>query len=747
MKQSFMILRRLSTVLIASVFLYGCAVTMMEPAEIKPEVSMEVTFWVDKIGTYDADRGIVPITICGRTEEIQVPRSLKAENLVTVSFASVTIAGRTEKLTVPVPMSLVGSLGAKSIAYADGKWEVGNMVIEDSQTGFRHALTIRERTEEIAVPLSLARSFKENKDKLVVKWERRLTAEGKYTYYNLMIENPLTGNRYPFGPQTEQRLVVPKLTAPPKLATRLHFVEPSGNGYLDAEEEGKVMLTVENKGKGSAYSFIVQLSPQGETPHLSYEQERIIPEIKPGAQAEVAFSLQAGSEVATRQYSFVLTMEEANGFEPASIPFSIQTHRFMPPDLHVVDLGVTDASQNGKIEPGELAEITARVQNRGKGEAKAVKAEVVLGENVFFTEESQRRFDLGNIPPGAYKDVVFTLYTNNRIKDKIPVSLRLTEQRDRFSKREPLALSVNRVQKRPEEIVFTGQAKPEVEIKDVATLSVDIEQDIPKTKAQNPNAVAVVIGNQHYKHIGNVDYANRDATVMQDYLAQAFGYKTGNILRYSDVTKTDFEALFGSHADHKGKLYRKARAGGEVFIYYSGHGHSEGQNKPSYFVPSDAEVSTIGLTGYPLKVFYDNIARLIAEKHPKRVVVVMESCFSGYLAEGVSSTRWVSDNPLLTLKSSGAVVMTAASGSETAKWYKEKQHGLFTYFLLKAFQNSPNEGGKRADANGDGRLTLREIQAFVSDQSYGVPYFAPLYTGDEQTPVIMGDKSTVLLEW
>jgi len=464
----------------------------------------------------------------------------------------------------------------------------------------------------------------------------------------------------------EKKLTVtlyPKPIYPPMLSANVRFSEPSGNRFLDAEEQGKLIIQLTNNGKGSAYGVQIQIRDQTSDRHLSYRTPKEIEEIPAYTSKTVEIPVAADFDVESHTVTFEIKILEANGFDADPVQVSFETRAFVPPALALTDVGIDDdqigdsyGNSNGKIEPGESIEATAIIQNRGQGDAENVQTTIkVTDSNIFYT--GKERFNLGDLSPGDYEAIAFSFTVNKR---------------------------------------FSGT-------------------DLP--------------------------------IAIRNYLEQTFGYKAGNILRYSDATKTDFQALFGSNTDHKGKLYRKTRTGGEVFIYYSGHGHSEGQNKPSYFVPADAEVSTIGLTGYPLKVFYDNIAKLIAEKHPKRVVVVIESCFSGYLAEGISSTRWVSENPLVTWKTSGAVVMTAASGSETAKWYKAKQHGLFTYFLLKAFQNSPNEDGKRADANGDGRLTLSEIQAFVGNRNYGVPYFAPLHTGDDQTPVIMGDKSTVLLEW
>ena len=50
------------------------------------------------------------------------------------------------------------------------------------------------------------------------------------------------------------------------------------------------------------------------------------------------------------------------------------------------------------------------------------------------------------------------------------------------------------------------------------------------------------------------------------------------------------------------------------------------------------------------------------------------------------------------------VIFSAASGDETAYPYKEKGHGLFTYYLLKKLQESKGEA------------TLQEIGDYVTEE-------------------------------
>ena len=50
------------------------------------------------------------------------------------------------------------------------------------------------------------------------------------------------------------------------------------------------------------------------------------------------------------------------------------------------------------------------------------------------------------------------------------------------------------------------------------------------------------------------------------------------------------------------------------------------------------------------------------------------------------------------------IVFTAAQGDETAYPYKDKQHGMFTYFLLKKLQETK------------GDVTLGELSEYLTDE-------------------------------
>jgi len=254
--------------------------------------------------------------------------------------------------------------------------------------------------------------------------------------------------------------------------------------------------------------------------------------------------------------------------------------------------------------------------------------------------------------------------------------------------------------------------------------------ELPQSNMNNPNAIAIIIGNSNYKRTKKVNYSINDAYLTKEYLVKVLGYKEGNIFYLSDATKGEFELYFGNDDNYKGKLYNSIKSGqSDVFVYYSGHGAPGLKDKKGYFVPVECDPSYVELQGYPLDVFYNNLSKLTA----KSVTVVLDACFSGAtIFDNISPISITIEDPSVNLEN--AVLLSSSSGDQVSTWYNEMKHGMFTYFFLKAIRDKEN-----SDKNGDNKLTFREIYEYISDKSEGVPYYARRIHGVEQDPTISGD--------
>ncbi len=268
----------------------------------------------------------------------------------------------------------------------------------------------------------------------------------------------------------------------------------------------------------------------------------------------------------------------------------------------------------------------------------------------------------------------------------------------------------------------------------------DIDVEIPAAATPRPDAVGVVIGITEYAHqdVPRVDFARRDAHLMRDYLVKAMGFREENIIMAVDqeATKAAFNRIF------EGQLANYIKSGlSDVFIYYAGHGAPNvdsaglsGGQTDAYFVPYDADPNYAAQTGYSLEQFY----RQLNELEARSVTVVVDACFSGGSEAGMliqqASPIFISvENPAANLKN--GVVLTSSSGDQISSWYREKGHGLFTYFFLKGIRGE-------ADGDRDGKVTSNEVFGYIMEN---VPYLARRLFNREQTPQLMGGASDQIL--
>jgi hypothetical protein len=261
----------------------------------------------------------------------------------------------------------------------------------------------------------------------------------------------------------------------------------------------------------------------------------------------------------------------------------------------------------------------------------------------------------------------------------------------------------------------------------------------PKTGLVNRDAVAVVIGNKSYSRaeVPPVDYAVRDAEAMRQFLVETFGFREENIIFEKNASYSTLQRIFGSERDAKGQLYNYMDPAkpSDVFVFYSGHGAPDPGSGTAYLVPSDADPQSIGLTGFPVKQIYNNLAQLPASS----ITVVMDACFSGLtdrgaLLRGISPLTLRVENPVLAAANS--VVLTASRSTEVSGWYDQEQHGLFTYTFLdqvkQTFANGVPDAIPSAKTLADQvtpevvRMSRRIRQREQTPQLFGAGVDAPL---------------------
>lgn len=224
----------------------------------------------------------------------------------------------------------------------------------------------------------------------------------------------------------------------------------------------------------------------------------------------------------------------------------------------------------------------------------------------------------------------------------------------------------------------------------------DVDENIPITTRQAKKTVALIWANENYKNVTPVVSALNDGETFAQYCRNTLGIPDSQVILLKDVT---YAEMLGSITKLE-QVVGTLGEGVDVIFYYAGHGIPDEATKDAFLLPVDGD-GVMTIVTYPLKKLYSDLAAMRSEN----TMVFLDACFSGATRDGgmFAETRGVALKPRVAEPEGSMFVLSAASDQETALPYREKNHGMFTYFLLKRLQETK------------GNVTLRDLADYVTN--------------------------------
>lgn len=227
-----------------------------------------------------------------------------------------------------------------------------------------------------------------------------------------------------------------------------------------------------------------------------------------------------------------------------------------------------------------------------------------------------------------------------------------------------------------------------------------------------------VVGVSNYRETSIVDleFAKADAVAVRSHY-RGLGVPADQVIELVDESATlaNIKRILGTdlvkHANNPDDL---------VLIYFAGHGEMEADRSSAdsdgyskYLLPYDANRED--LFGSALSM--EELSRILQRLHAERVVLIIDSCFSGAAGgrtpyePNITSRGVITDEFLARIASlgKGRVILTASGSREVARESNEHRHGVFTHFLLEGLRGA-------ADIDRDGRIDVDEIYKYVSQK-------------------------------
>ncbi len=514
----------------------------------------------------------------------------------------------------------------------------------------------------------------------------------------------------------------PKPKYPPMLNIKpgsIVFADASGNNAIDANEASKIRFTVTNSGKGSGINCVAKIATSAAGINVSDQK---LPEIPAGKSITVEIPVKSSLATVDGTAKFNISVYEPNGFGSDPTTLTIDTKSFDAPLVKVTDYAILNAA-DGKIAKRSSFDLQLLVQNTKHGKAENVEVEISVPSEVWVTGETKKT--LGTLAGGSSQEIVCEMMVSgNYAANTIPVQINIKEKHGKYAVSESLSLPIGeRLAANVVSIQSKRDNSPEggIELAQLGnkTAVSDVDVNIPKNSVVNDLTFALVVANENYQEVSPVANAINDGKIFAEYCTSVLGLPQDNVHFVADATFMNLRR----EVNWLKQVARAYDGEAKIIVYYAGHGIPDESTHTSYLLPVDGMGTDIS-TGLSLKEFYATLSDVPA----RAVTVFLDACFSGATRDGgmMAAARGVAIKAKPEAPQGNLVVLSAAQGDETAYPYKEQNHGLFTYYLLKKLQQT------------HGDVTIGELSEYITEN---VSRKSIVVNGKSQTPTLNASVS------
>ncbi len=462
----------------------------------------------------------------------------------------------------------------------------------------------------------------------------------------------------------------------------IRFVDANNNHAIDANEQSSVNFTIVNDGVGDGYGCTVRLNIVGDGNGITFQRTTSLDVIPKGAKLTVSLPISSSISTLDGTVEISVQVDEPNGMGIDPFHLTVETRAFEAPLVKVQDYTLT-GTQSSQLEKKKPFDLQVLVQNTQYGTAEKVTAQIQLPPNVMMLDGEQI-IPIGTLKAGQTKSLVYSLVaTNNYTDTVIPITIYLKESYNNYAENRTITLAMNQTFSTNKIEVKAEEEQREEII--LASLTSDVDKNIPRNSQDNKNTFAYIVANENYKDFSRVPFALNDGESFKKYCLETLGLPKDNVRIFKDVTS----GVMASVVEQM-KNTAKYNQNENIIFYYAGHGAPTVSTSDAYLVPVDA-ATVNGVVCYSLQQLYDEMGEMPTE----RVTVFLDACFTGRARDGemlaANGERLVEIRPKGNRLSGNVVVFSATSNNETAQPYHEQNHGFFTYFLLKKLQETKGE--------------------------------------------------------
>jgi regulation of enolase protein 1 (concanavalin A-like superfamily) len=217
---------------------------------------------------------------------------------------------------------------------------------------------------------------------------------------------------------------------------------------------------------------------------------------------------------------------------------------------------------------------------------------------------------------------------------------------------------------------------------------------------------ALLIGISKYEHDGlpNLPGASNDIKGIRKILLDPDigGFEPENVKLLEEPNKAQIDNEIYD-------LFDIRKKSDLILFYFAGHGLTESDGH-FYLSAYDTRKNTQGklreITAISAKYLHERMNKSPSEQQ----VIILDCCFSGAFAKGMTARSSVTKANLNSLGSKGRAVLVSSTSAQYSYEHKDSGYGIYTHYLLEGIERGT------ADIDQDGWISVDELHQYTKSK-------------------------------
>jgi uncharacterized repeat protein (TIGR02543 family) len=232
------------------------------------------------------------------------------------------------------------------------------------------------------------------------------------------------------------------------------------------------------------------------------------------------------------------------------------------------------------------------------------------------------------------------------------------------------------------------------------------------TSRDGSESWAIIIGVANYQYIDDLKYPDDDARELSDRLQDIWGADHVKLLVDAEATRANIENAVSNW------LAPREDADDIVLFFFAGHAASGPDRAPydetydEYLLPYDSLTYS-----WSNDISDDELDGWLDTLNSQKVVVILDTCFSGGFIRGVRSITTFpkaaeGDGFIRDVSQAGRAILAASAEDESSWEDPALQHGVFSYYILQGLRYLED-----VDANADHQVAAEELFGYAAPRT------------------------------